>query len=56
MIGGGVFMNFVLPHLSLTEGQIVVAVLWLMTPVAAISGVVYGLGEAVHRQTATAAD
>src|SRR5262245_54973283 len=55
MICGGVFMNFVLPQLSLTEGQIVVAVLWLMMPVAAISGVVYGLGEAVHRQTATAA-
>ena len=49
MICGGAVMNFVLPHLNLTPAQLTVIVLWLMMPIAAISGMSYGLNEAARR-------
>lgn len=49
MIGGGLFMNLILPHMNLTQGQIVATVLWLMMPVAAIAGISYGLGVSSRR-------
>jgi|KBSSwiStaDraftv2_1062776.scaffolds.fasta_scaffold199717_3 cation transport ATPase len=52
IVGAGLFMHFILPQLVLTEGQLVVVVLWLMTPTAAIGGVSYGLSEAAHREAA----
>jgi hypothetical protein len=36
--------------------QIIVMVLWLMTPTAAFSGISYGLGEAALRRVATPAN
>ena len=54
LVCGVLFMNVVLPRLSLTMSQVVVTVLWLMMPVAMISGIAYGLGDAARRQTAAA--
>lgn len=54
LVCGLLFMNVVLPRLNLSESQIIVTVLWLMMPVATISGLAYGLGDAAQRQTATA--
>ena len=51
--GMGIFMNFILPHFSLTMGQLVVAVLWGLT-VMSIGGVILaGLEEAAKRSTTT---
>ena len=52
LVCGVLFMTVVLPRLNLTMSQFMVTVLWLMTPVATISGIAYGLGEAARRQTA----
>jgi len=54
LVCGLLFMNVVLPRLNLSESQIMVTVLWLVMPVATISGLAYGLGDAAQRQTATA--
>jgi hypothetical protein len=54
LVVGVLFMNVVLPRLELTASQIIVTVLWLMMPVATISGFAYGLGDAARRQTAVA--
>ena len=51
LIGCGIVANFVLPHLNLTAGQLVVFFLWLMLPTAVLSGISYGLGEAALRNT-----
>ncbi len=53
MTGMIVFMNFILPHFSFTEGQLGVVVLWGLTVMAAFSGVVSGLEEAARKQTST---
>jgi hypothetical protein len=49
MICAGGFMNFILPSLNLTQAQVVVTVLWVLMPVAAISAIAYGLGDAFRR-------
>jgi hypothetical protein len=55
MVLGGGFVNFILPHLNLTLGQVVVTFLWVLMPGALLSGIGYGLGVAARRQTATTA-
>jgi hypothetical protein len=54
MTGMVVFMNFVLPNFELTEGQLVVVVLWALTLTAALGAVWAGLEEAARRQNASA--
>ena len=54
IICAGVFMNFVLPQLNLTESQLVVTVLWLMMPAAVIANIGYGFSDVARRQTAMA--
>ena len=49
----GIFMNFILPHFSLTMGQIVVAVLWGLTVMSIGGGILTGLEEAAKRSTTT---
>jgi hypothetical protein len=49
LVCGVLFMNVILPRLNLTVSQITVAVLWMMMPVATISGIAYGLGDAARR-------
>ena len=51
--GMGIFMNFILPHLSLTMGQVVVAVLWGLTAMSAGGVILAGLEEAAKRSTTT---
>jgi len=48
-----IFMNFILPHFSLTMGQIVVAVLWGLTVMSIGGGIQAGLEEAAKRSTST---
>ena len=55
MVLGGGFVNFILPHLNLTLGQVVVTFLWVLMPGALLSGIGYGLDVAARRQTATTA-
>jgi hypothetical protein len=50
--GMGIFVNFILPHFSVTEGQLVVLVLWGLTWMAAGGVVLTGLEEAAKRTTA----
>jgi len=50
--GMGIFVNFILPHFSVTEGQLVVLVLWGMTWMAAGGVVLTGLEEAAAKATA----
>ena len=52
---GVLFMNFVLPRLNLTSSQVTVTVLWVVLPMAVISSIAYGLGDAARRH-ALAAD
>src|SRR5579859_296319 len=54
IISAGVFMNFILPQLALTESQLVVTVLWLMMPAAVLANIGYGFSDVAHRQTAMA--
>ncbi len=54
IICAGVFMNFILPQLNLTEGQLVVTVLWLMMPAAVLANIGYGFSDVARRQTAMA--
>jgi hypothetical protein len=54
MICAGVFMNFILPRLNLTESQLVVTVLWLMMPAAVLANIGYGFCDVARRQTAMA--
>ena len=54
MVCAGVFMNSVLPRLNLTQGQLVVTVLWLMMQTALMSSLGYGLGDDARRENATA--
>jgi hypothetical protein len=54
MIFGCVFVNLVLPLLDPTQGQLVVMFIWLLTPMAVISALGHGLGEAARKQTAPA--
>ncbi len=51
MTGMVVFGNFVLPNYELTEGQLVVVILWALTLMAAFGVVLAGLEEAARRQT-----
>ena len=53
--GMGEFMNFILPHFSLTMGQLVVAVLWGLTVMSAGGVILAGLEEAAKRTTSTTA-
>ena len=53
--GMGLFMNFILPHFSLTMGQVVVAVLWGLTVMSIGGGIQAGLEEAAKRSTTTTA-
>jgi len=46
--GMGIFVNFILPHFSLTEGQLVVLVLWGLTLMSAGGAVLAGLEEAAR--------
>ena len=48
-------MNFILPHFSLTMGQLVVAVLWGMTVMSTGGVILAGLDEAAKRATTTTA-
>jgi peptidoglycan/LPS O-acetylase OafA/YrhL len=48
-----VFMNFVLPNVELTVGQLTVVVLWALTLMAALGAVWAGLEEAARRQSTT---
>jgi hypothetical protein len=50
MVLGGGFVNFILPHLNLTLGQVVVTFLWVLMPGALLSGIGYGLDVAARRQ------
>ena len=54
MTGTVVFMNFILPNFELTEGQLVVVVLWALTLMAALGAVWAGLEEAARKQNASA--
>jgi uncharacterized membrane protein YtjA (UPF0391 family) len=49
------FMNFILPHFSLTMGQVVVAVLCGLTVMSIGGGIQAGLEEAAKRSTTTTA-
>ena len=53
--GMGVFMNFILPHFSLSMGQLVVAMLWGLTVMSAGGVILAGLEEAAKRTTTTTA-
>jgi hypothetical protein len=46
----GIFAaNFILPHLDLTCGQLIVTVLWAMIPVGFFAAISYGLCDAAYR-------
>jgi hypothetical protein len=51
--GAGVFMNFVLPRLELTMGQLTVVALWTLTFMTALGGVWSGLDAAANKRTDT---
>jgi hypothetical protein len=51
MSGLIVFMNFILPSLALTLGQIKILVLWGLTLMGAFSVFVAGLEEAARKQS-----
>ena len=48
-----IFMNFILPHFSLTMGQLVVAVLWGLTAMSIGGAIQAGLEEASKRSAST---
>ncbi len=52
MAGMVIFMNFILPHFSLTEGQLFVLVLWGSTLMTAGGAVLAGLEEAAIKAIA----
>jgi hypothetical protein len=56
MICGSIFVNFILPRLNLTIGQVVVVFLWLMTPGVVPGSVGYALELAARRNTVTLVD
>ena len=47
-----VFMKFILPNISFTEGQLTVLVLWALTLMATFGVVLAGLEEAARKQSA----
>ena len=47
-----IFANFILPRFSLTEGQLIVLILWGLTVMAAGSTVLAGLEEAAKKTPA----
>ena len=49
------FMNFILPHLNLTEGQFGVTLLWMMMPGVSLPCIGYGLEMAARRQLSRSA-
>jgi hypothetical protein len=48
--GAGIFVNFIMPKLELTVGQLVVVVQWTLTSMTALGAVWAGLEEAVRNQ------
>ncbi len=46
----GAFAFFILPRVEFTFGRLLVTTLWALSPLAAFSGVVFGLDEAVWRK------
>jgi hypothetical protein len=54
MICAGLFMNFVLLWLDLTQSQLTVSVLWVLAPAAVIGSFGYGLDNAARKHIATA--
>jgi hypothetical protein len=46
----GVFALFILPRVEFAFGWLLVTTLWALSPLAAFSGVVFGLDEAVWRK------
>ena len=53
--GMGIFMNFIVPHFSLTMGQLVVAALWGLTAMSIGGVILAGLEESAQRPNTTTA-